>query len=244
MRVETHSSMPESVLTVQGVPIRLAQASGVWQPTPNGLFYASFLEARPGERVIDIGAGSGVLAIWAALQGAAVFATDTDGPSVAAARASASLNGVAITVAHDSLFGPWRQSYDAIFANLPNEWVPPAHIATLSPTDAAQFVGGEGGNRLLIDLLEAAPLHMHAGSRLYLPVHSLTDYRSTLAKAKEHLDLELLAERELPAKEFVSAYWEFYEPLVASGVIEVRRRSSSLFTVGYVYCARLKSPPR
>ena len=242
MNAETHSSVLQSILSMQGVPIRLVHASGVWQPTPNGLFYGSFIEARPGERVIDIGTGSGVLAIWAALRRAIVFATDTDGPSVVAAHTSATLNGVAITVAHDSLFGPWRQPYDAIFANLPNEWVPPAHVATLPPSDASQFVGGEGGNRLLLALLEVAPLYMRPHSRLYLPIHSLTDYRATLAKAQEHLDLELLGERELPAKDFVVAHWGFYEPLAASGVIQVRRHGGALFTVGYVYRARLKSP--
>ena len=72
---------------------------------------------RPGMRVLDLGTGSGVLAIAAAKLGAHVLALDIDPTAVAAARANAARNGVAIEVRKGSLdaaSGP----FDLIVANL------------------------------------------------------------------------------------------------------------------------------
>ncbi len=73
--------------------------------------------ARPGMRVLDLGTGSGVLAIAAAKLGARVLALDIDPTAVAAARANAAQNRVAIEVRRGSLEiapGP----FDLVVANL------------------------------------------------------------------------------------------------------------------------------
>ena len=74
-------------------------------------------EVRPGMRVLDLGTGSGVLAIAAAKLGARVHAVDIDPVAVGAARENARKNRVEIEIQEGSLEdapGP----FDLIAANL------------------------------------------------------------------------------------------------------------------------------
>jgi len=74
---------------------------------------------RPGDRVLDLGTGSGILAIAAAKLGAApVLGLDTDPVAVEAARENCRRNGVKVTVVQGSIevARDWRP--DLLLANL------------------------------------------------------------------------------------------------------------------------------
>ena len=77
-------------------------------PWAGGMALARHILDRPetvrGRRVLDLGAGSGIVAIASALSGAsAVTASDTDRYAIAALGLNAAANGVAITVIGDDL---------------------------------------------------------------------------------------------------------------------------------------------
>jgi len=224
-------------LAIRGTPVEIEPADGVFTPTPNGLFYAGSADVRAGERVLDVGTGSGVLAIWAAKLGAQVDAVDPDARAVAAARRNARLNGVegAVQVRQGSMLEGASGHYDAILANLPNEIVAPAHLATLAPADAAVFAGGPAGNALILALLDGALGFLRDGARLYLPVHSLTDYHATLDAALARYRLRLVAHATLPVKPFVTAHLDWYRRLDDAGVITIFERDGGWFSHGYVY---------
>jgi methylase of polypeptide subunit release factors len=225
---------------VFGRPVVLEKTSGVFMPTPNGLFYSRSIEIEPGERVIDIGTGSGVLAIAAALCGASVVATDIDPRAVAAALRNAELNGVRVEAREGTLFAGSDAPFDVVLANLPNEIVAPAHLAELRPEDARTFAGGNAGNEHLLALLEAAPEFMAPGARLYLGVHSLTDYHATLRAAIRGYAVRLIDLEVLPAKPFVVENLPFYHALDQAGVIRIFRDAGGRWSsFGYVYELRL-----
>jgi ribosomal protein L11 methyltransferase len=72
---------------------------------------------RPGMRVADVGSGSGVLSVLAALLGAEVQAVDVDPAAIEATAANAAVNGVSVAVragSVDALDGP----ADLVVANL------------------------------------------------------------------------------------------------------------------------------
>jgi methylase of polypeptide subunit release factors len=232
-----------TVLNVHGVAIELESAPGVFMPSQNGLFYAESVTVRAGERVLDIGTGSGVLAIMAAKLGATVDATDVDPRAVAAAQRNARLNGVDVRVHLGALAAGLDARVDVILANLPNEIVAPAHLARLSAEDARVFAGGERGNELILALLGAAGRLMHRRSRLYLPVHSLTDYHATLAVALRDYRARLLSLAPLPAKPFVAEHLEFYRALDERGVVHIFTDGERWYSYGYVYELRLPRPP-
>ncbi len=109
---------------------------------------------RPGHRVLDIGAGSGVLAIAAALLGAAeVLAVEADGLACRAARRNVEANGVAGRVRVRELeVGPGDLRrlgrYDVVAANLQVGILRPLvpGLAGALPRDGALIVSGIVGD--------------------------------------------------------------------------------------------------
>jgi ribosomal protein L11 methyltransferase len=76
---------------------------------------------RPGDRVLDVGTGSGILALAAIGLGAAhVFAVDVDPVAVDAARSNVELNRFAarIQVAEGSVDLATGRQYDVVIANI------------------------------------------------------------------------------------------------------------------------------
>ena len=96
---------------------------------------------RPGARILDVGTGSGILAIAAAKLGAVeVLAIDIDGLAVQTARENVARNGVGdiVQVLQGSVDGPFRGSFDGVLANILAET-----IASLAP-DLARHVASAG----------------------------------------------------------------------------------------------------
>jgi ribosomal protein L11 methyltransferase len=87
------------------------------------LAWNDLIKSRRFDRVLDVGAGTGVLAIAAARTGARLArGTDIDAPSVRIARENAALNGARAQFVHASGLGHRRvrsaAPYDLVFANI------------------------------------------------------------------------------------------------------------------------------
>lgn len=104
---------------------------------------------RPGARVLDVGTGSGVLAIAAVLLGAsAAVATDIDPAAIVAARANAEANGVAGAVdITDRPLESIGDRFDVVLAN-----IGAAVLRELAPVLAAHV--GAAGSLVLSGVLE------------------------------------------------------------------------------------------
>lgn len=77
-------------------PVSLIVPRGVHRPPPSTVDLARLLDVRPGERVLELGCGSGLLSIAAAKLGAKrVVAVDIDGRALEATARNATMNGVA-----------------------------------------------------------------------------------------------------------------------------------------------------
>ncbi|GDX82720.1 hypothetical protein LBMAG42_45310 [Deltaproteobacteria bacterium] len=97
---------------------------GVFDPvlTKVGAWLAGELPGwvRPGERWLEIGTGSGVVACALARAEARVTASDIDPAAVRNARLNAALTGVMVDVREGDLFAPVAgERFDVVVANLP-----------------------------------------------------------------------------------------------------------------------------
>lgn len=94
-------------------------------PTTRMCLLALAEHLKPGQRLLDLGTGSGILAIAGALLGAEVIALDNDPLAVEIARENVVANGVGsrVTVAEGSLGEAWpaaipRSRFDCVVANI------------------------------------------------------------------------------------------------------------------------------
>ena len=106
-------------------------------PVSHLLGEAVLAEAHPGERVLDMGTGSGVNGILAATKGARVVAVDVNPYALDAARANADRNGVAdrVDVRESDVFAGVDGVFDLIVFDPPFRWFTPRDVRELASTD-------------------------------------------------------------------------------------------------------------
>ena len=210
---------------VQNETIVLCHHPDVFPPSSFGLNFAERIDFSECRRAVDIGTGTGLLAILAARKGVPdVKATDTSPAALHLADSNArSLNGVdTVDVRLGHFFCGLDGNFDLITANLPQEIIPPDYRATLSPLQAQAIDGGgAGGNAILLDFLDIAARHMHRTTRLYVIVNTITDYRATLRKIEAGFSAALVWQGRTATKSFVRDNIGFFQELMDAGTISL-----------------------
>ncbi|WP_030740398.1 HemK2/MTQ2 family protein methyltransferase [Streptomyces sp. NRRL F-5135] len=152
---------------------RVLTVPGVYAPRSDSRLLAHAMLAegvRPGMEVLDVGTGSGVLALYAARLGATVTAVDIDRRAVLTARLNALLARQRVTVRRGDLNRPLLpgRSFDVVVSNPP--YVPaPGRLPRRGPARA--WDAGHDGRALVDRLCAAAPTVLRPHGVL-LMVHS------------------------------------------------------------------------
>ncbi|WP_328420117.1 HemK2/MTQ2 family protein methyltransferase [Streptomyces sp. NBC_00443] len=146
---------------------------GVYTPQEDTDLLVDALLDEPlpdGADVLDVGTGSGALAIEAARRGTRVTAVDVSWRAVCTAQLNAWLARLHVRILHGNLFTPVRgQSFDLILANPPYV---PAPGAGRAPQGAARAWDAGRDGRLVLDrICLEAPALLRPGGVL-LVVHS------------------------------------------------------------------------
>ena len=94
---------------------------GVYRPAEDTFFLASVVEkaVRRGERVVEVGCGSGYISVSLAMKGARVTAADIDVKAVLNTRLNAKLNGVRIRTVLSDVFEHITGRFDTAVFNPP-----------------------------------------------------------------------------------------------------------------------------
>jgi release factor glutamine methyltransferase len=196
----------------------------VFPPSPHGVFFAKNMTIGKGESVIDVGTGSGFLAILAAKLGGVVSATDVDPDAIELAKKNAVLNGVDVDFCTGSYFADACEKFDVILANLPQDIVHKDYLDAIGAQRARSFDGGRNGNGRILAFLDTAHRYMHSRSRIYLIVYSVTHYVQTLKKMISHYRSRLVAVDAAPTKEYVEDNIEWYRDLNEAGDVSMFHR--------------------
>jgi release factor glutamine methyltransferase len=150
-------------------------------------------EVQPGDRVLDMGTGSGVNAILAAAQANSVLAVDINPQAVQTAQANAERNGVSdrVVARRSDVFSDVDGEFDLIIFDPPFRWFDARDQLELATTDP--------GYRALTTFFDQAAHHLTSRGRILLTFgtsgdiaylqHLIThhDYDSTVV-AHDHLE--------------------------------------------------------
>ena len=154
---------------------------GVQSPKAGSLLFCRHLTFRPGERVLEIGAGLGLAAVLAARSGARVVATDVVPAAVETIRANAVLNGVTLDARLGDCYAPVAgERFDLICSNPPQMPTPPARER--DDAAAAADNGGRDGWLVLDRVIAGAPAHLAPGGRLVFTIFAFLGCKSAFAR--------------------------------------------------------------
>jgi release factor glutamine methyltransferase len=196
--------------------LRLVAPPGVFAPRSDaGVLLDAALPRLHGD-VLDLCAGSGVLALAAAPYAASVLAVDLSRRAAATIRLNALLNRRRVEVRRGDLFAAvGSRRFDVILTNPPYVPTPPGIRAR---DGARAWEGGPRGRDLLDRICAGAAGHLRPGGEVLIVHSQLADIERTLALLRRGgLAAEVIAEQLGPYGAIVRSRMAFLE---ASGLVD------------------------
>lgn len=165
--------MPSTALSLAALPGGLVALPGVYQPQADTQLLADALaleDIGPRTDLLEIGTGTGALALHAANRGARVTAVDVSWPAVATARLNAWKLRLTLRVLHgDFEIRTAGRRFDMVISNPPYVPAPGSRLPANGPERA--WDAGPDGRAVIDRICADAPALLRPGGML-LMVHS------------------------------------------------------------------------
>lgn len=170
--------------------IRILERPDVYPPSEDSILLIESLDVVPGETVLELGCGSGVVSLHMAAAGARVTAGDINPSAVELTSENAELNGLTVSTLVTDVFGSVEGKYDTVVFNLP--YLPVEDDMEL----AEAWSGGPDGLGPLPRILEGMEKHGNEGWRVVVVVSSLAN-QEKLSELLENYEVTALGELPL-----------------------------------------------
>ena len=150
--------------------ISLVTSDNVYKPAEDSWLLSRSLPPLPGT-VLEIGTGTGLIAISLALAKSRVTATDLNPKAIALAKINSQNNNAKIEFLVGNQFGPVSgRTFDYIVCNPP--YLPKTTVKYKDKTLALAVEGGPTGAEFTTRLIEKAPSYLKEGGNLILLLSS------------------------------------------------------------------------
>ena len=221
--------------------IMLEFVPGVFQPTTTTQLLAKYMGNVEGKVVLDLGCGSGPIAIAAALNRAKkVYAVDIMTQACENTMQNAKINGVLdkIEIICGNLFEPLKdQKFDVIINDVSGMAEEVSRISPWYPETIP--TGGVDGTFFTILMLHASPNYLNRNGYLIFPVISLSRSAKTISTAMEVYGKKLnkIEDRYIPFCKELLVNLEILEKLSDEGIIYYVQKRSRYFWKLEIYKA-------
>jgi release factor glutamine methyltransferase len=159
----------------------LEVCQNVYEPAEDSYLFAENIKTKPGSKILDLGTGTGILAIVAAAQEGDVMAVDLNPYAIRCAKRNAIRNGLARNMAflQGDLFDPIRETerFDLLLFNSP--YLPTGQGETNSWTELA-WAGGPSGRQVIDRFIFQVPSRLRLGGKVLLMQSNLADIEETI----------------------------------------------------------------
>ena len=168
----------------------------VYVPAEDSYLLADNLEIENGQSVLEIGTGSGVVAMYASRLTDEITVTDINFDACELARKNFEENGIEnIEILFGNLFEPVKnRKFDVILFNTP--YLPTEEDEVLDDTINYAFDGGLNGRKVIDLFLNEVKNHLNDGGIVQLIQSSLSDNDETLNKLDELGFIAEIAKKE------------------------------------------------
>ncbi len=159
---------------------KLETDQNVYIPAEDSYMLAENLLIEEGQTVLEIGTGSGIVAMYASKLTDKVTATDINLDALLLAEKNFKLNGIEnIELLSGNLFEPVEnRKFDVILFNTP--YLPTKDEDVIDDDLNYAFDGGVDGRKVIDLFLNELPNHLNDGGKVQLIQSSLSDNEKTL----------------------------------------------------------------
>ncbi len=170
--------------------IIIEECEGVYPPQEDTYLLIECIELRSGQRVLEMGCGSGLVSLHCARVGAIVVAIDVNQKAVDCTLANLQRNRLRAQVHRSDLFSDVEGRFDTILFN------PPYLVGAGEGDLERSWAGGKDGVQILGRFLREAPDHLASGGHLIVLLSTMMK-EAPLARALSAFERRRLGSKKL-----------------------------------------------